>query len=469
MYNSYCGGFVIIVNDDNVTSIINAERPGDIKFERIYCPDGLENPVLQFALVINLEQELEIIFDSFHKKTRYKIRRCINGDKPVVNFDFSPSKYSVENFIEYYKDFVRDKNSDVLSGTTGELLNKLLKFQSLDCLAISSAYSEDYPDDKVFHVYILDKQVKNVRLLCSISSFRNLDSGVKSVIGRLNRLLHYRDIEKFKNSGYLIYDLGGVDLNAHSEETSNIADFKMQLCDKVLKYYYAENCAMTPKRGGGAALFKLHKLFRHVANKRLIAIIYDDLTREIAVEIVNQLASEFNFYLYSTNQYSRKYRKSFDFVHDLTESYEKCVYYKEPAIVPYKYFYAQNRSGDIKICNQLDKDLFSKNIENKNLCKYLNNYDIYVTSGTDNLLEALVCGCFCIALKNDVSKKLIKDKINGYIINSVEDLPVAIEWCKKNLKKIRENARLNARDIEQQYSYFVVADKYRYFYNSVKI
>ncbi len=156
-------------------------------------------------------------------------------------------------------------------------------------------------------------------------------------------------------------------------------------------------------------------------------------------------------------------------MHDLTESYEKCVYYKEPAIVPYKYFYAQKRSGNIKICNQLDKDLFSKNIENINLCKYLNNYDIYVASGTDNSLVALACGCFCIALKNDASEKLIKDKINGYIINSVDDLPVAIEWCKKNLKKIRENARLNARDIEQQYSYFVVADKYRNFYNSVKI
>ena len=458
---------MLLLKDDNKVISINADRPSDIKFERIYCPDGLENPVLQFALVVNLEQELNIIFDSFHKKARYKIRRCINGDKPVVNFDFSPSIYLIETFIEYYKDFVRDKNSEALNGTTSELLSKLLKFQSLDCLAISSAYSDNYPDNKVFHVYILDKPVKNVRLLCSVSSFRHSDSNVKSVIGRLNRLLHYRDIEQFKNSGYLLYDFGGVDLNAYSEETANVADFKMQLCDKVLKYYYAENRSLTPKRGGGKLLSKLQQAFKSIKRKKYIAIIYNTATYEIAKEIVNQLASEFNFYLYSTSQYSRKFRKSFDFVHDLTESYEKCVYYKELAFVPYKYFYAKNRSGEITICNQKDEIFASENAEN--LCKYFNNYDIYVASTSDKILEALACGCFCIALKNEVSEKLIKDKINGYVINSEDDLPNALDWCRQNLKNVRENARLNARDIEQRYSYFVVADKYRNFYNSVKI
>ena len=242
---------MLLLDDRNKVVSINAKRPSDIKFERIYCPDGLENPILQTALVVNLLQDMDIIFRSIHKKSQYKIRRCINGDHPIIEINFSPSVLDVENFIEYYKSFVKDKNSEVLYGTIESLSQKLFLYQKAGIIAISSAYSELYPESKVFHLYLLNKIDKNVRLLCSISLFRNEASLVKSIIGRMNRLLHFRDIETFKQAGYILYDFGGIDLEAKSQEAKNIADFKMQLSNKVLKYYYSENQAMKPKWGGG--------------------------------------------------------------------------------------------------------------------------------------------------------------------------------------------------------------------------
>lgn len=169
-------------------------------------------------------------------------------------------------------------------------------------------------------------------------------------------------------------------------------------------------------------------------------------------------------------EYSRKYRKSFDLVHDLTETYEKTSRFKEPAYVPYHYFYARNRNGEFTAGSFKNIENYKEiNIINStNLCKFFNENDVFISLDEKYILESLACGCFVIACKGSTAEKLIKHKINGFIIDNENELDTALLWCKTNLQKLRNNALKNAMIIEEEYSYYKIADTYKKFYNRNK-
>jgi hypothetical protein len=90
---------------------------------------------------------------------------------------------------------------------------------------ITTAYFEDKP--VVCHSYLIDSELKIVRLLHSASMIHDLeDKSFKGFVGRANRYLHYQDMVNFKEKGFLKYDFGGYALGTENVALQGINKFK---------------------------------------------------------------------------------------------------------------------------------------------------------------------------------------------------------------------------------------------------
>jgi hypothetical protein len=140
----------------------------------------------------------------------------------------NPTRNHIAEFGEFYNGFARSKN---LRGCN---IPKMLALNDVNSLAITSAYAES-GELLCYHAYIVDGY--RARLLYSASHYRNMpDSAHRSLIGRANRYLHWRDISFFKKQYYSIYDFGGLSLNEEAELKS-IDEFKMGFGGQVVMEY----------------------------------------------------------------------------------------------------------------------------------------------------------------------------------------------------------------------------------------
>ncbi|MNI71773.1 hypothetical protein D3C73_1276650 [compost metagenome] len=90
--------------------------------------------------------------------------------------------------------------------------------------------------DIVMHSYVIDKHSKRARLLHSSSLFRNEDgTNIRAIIGRANRLLHFADIQYFKEMGFVTYDLGGYATDIQDQALANINQFKSSFGGQLKK------------------------------------------------------------------------------------------------------------------------------------------------------------------------------------------------------------------------------------------
>jgi hypothetical protein len=104
-----------------------------------------------------------------------------------------------------------------------KLKSTFYKYQSH--VVITKAIYKD--EDVVMHAYLFDDNFKRVRLLHSASLFRiEKDPQYRAVIGRANRLLHFKDMCYFKEKGYQEYDLGGYAHGTTDESLLKINQFK---------------------------------------------------------------------------------------------------------------------------------------------------------------------------------------------------------------------------------------------------
>lgn len=77
----------------------------------------------------------------------------------------------------------------------------------------------------VWHVHAVTQE--KATLLYSASQFRQLDvNEARAVIGRANRLLHWRDMLFFKAEGKSVYDFGGWYVGTENVELLRINRFK---------------------------------------------------------------------------------------------------------------------------------------------------------------------------------------------------------------------------------------------------
>ena len=83
----------------------------------------------------------------------------------------------------------------------------------------------------VYHVYFCGGEES---CLCySVSNYRD-DSSKRNLAGRMNKLLHVKDMQWFKDKGYSLYDWGNI---SSSDTPNGIDKFKMSFGGDVVTLY----------------------------------------------------------------------------------------------------------------------------------------------------------------------------------------------------------------------------------------
>lgn len=467
---------MLVYTNENEVDIINAFRPIEFKYSRIYCPDGIEHPNLQVTNIINLEQDIDLIYQNFSKNIKNETNKCKKNDEPFFEYVSKCNNEIIDDFIKKYQSFAEDKSCAAIKNVIEEVYNSHLNFANKNCLIISKIGSNKMSKKHIiFHTYLIDENSKTVRLLASISNYRHLKIEDKKIIGRLNRLLHFEDIKYFKDLGYYIYDFGCVNLTAKDGDGKNIADFKLGFSKKFLKYYYGKIHKKNTEKS------KKFCLFKNVFSKyKKICLIYDKKTYNIAVNIVNQLADNFYFEIVYVNNFNIKnYYKKFDILHDLTNTIKdkKVVHFNKIAYSPYVYFpiKAKNRGGKMKFVvlddEELSKKLGLKNIEidtlqcsERELNKKLNLFDIAIISENSDKQNIL----FALGAGNEVivhSKHNFEAKMT---YNCEDELQTLIKNYDQNPKCLNEKMMARVREIEKEYSFYKISPKYKNFYENVR-
>lgn len=169
--------------------------------------------ISKYTKVVNLQ---DVDYEnSFTKNTLYEIKRASR--------DGVCCEVTTDNdmFIEAYNRFSMIKNLKTVLST------KYLQSFG-DNLIITMAKSND-GHILAFHSYILDKSIKRVRLMHSVSLTFTISDNLnidKGFIGRANRLLHQYDMEMLKKMGFETYDFGGYAFNTENPSLKGINSFK---------------------------------------------------------------------------------------------------------------------------------------------------------------------------------------------------------------------------------------------------
>lgn len=147
------------------------------------------------TIILPLDEPLETIKTRFNTTLKYGIKKaeaqgivcCFNND--------------LKSFIHFYNDFAKVKK---LIPLDIKHLNEL-RIKEWKC-----TYAMLDGNILAAHSYLEDKQTGIVRLMQS-GSLR-FDSKYSTIqIGYANKLLHFHDIQYFKENGLKVYDFGGWD------------------------------------------------------------------------------------------------------------------------------------------------------------------------------------------------------------------------------------------------------------------
>lgn len=161
----------------------------------------------------------EELFGAFSKQFRNQIK---GAEKEGVVCEYNKD---IERFVPFFNDFARSKG---INGTSVRRLQEMG-----DNLLLSAAFL----DGKmiVAHSYFYDRESQIVHTFQS-ASIRFEDCGLdKNLIGKANKLLHFKDMLHFKAEGVKTYDFGGYSPPENKRELNGINDFKLNFGGKVVE------------------------------------------------------------------------------------------------------------------------------------------------------------------------------------------------------------------------------------------
>ena len=139
----------------------------------------------------------------------------LNNDTKLIN-----------DFEAAYIDFAKDlDDKSVLEAYSRHKLENMI---NNNCILISKAAKDTI---EVYHVYAWGGD--SACLLYSVSNFRN-DISLRNLAGRMNKLLHIRDIEWLHSKGVSLYDWGNI---SSSINPNGIDKFKMSFGGEITTVY----------------------------------------------------------------------------------------------------------------------------------------------------------------------------------------------------------------------------------------
>lgn len=172
------------------------------------------------TLISDLSQGEEILWSKLNKNYRYEIRRALKEDIKITEFDAEAIKASplvLEEFELTYKIFSEQLGNEDVKNAYDR--NKVLGYIENNCILLTRARKDKAV---VYHLYVFDGV--NTTLCFSASDFR--DAAVdKAMAGRMNKLLHWHDMQSFMEKRVHYYDWGNVS-NGEPENYNGIDRFK---------------------------------------------------------------------------------------------------------------------------------------------------------------------------------------------------------------------------------------------------
>lgn len=181
-------------------------------------------PVL--SLVHDLSIEPDAILSQFDKDCRNLVRRADGKDSLEMAF-FAEPEPELERFRAFYDAFASEKGLDPC------YWQWVVAACEARQLALTSASMNG--EALVWHAYLLSGTT--AQLEYSASCFRNKAQDYRSLVGRANRWLHWKDLLRFKEMGFGRYDFGGLFEDESAPERAGINHFKKEFGGRPERLY----------------------------------------------------------------------------------------------------------------------------------------------------------------------------------------------------------------------------------------
>lgn len=181
------------------------------------------------TVLSSIGKPTEEILASATKTVRYEVNKC---EKEGVALRFYSSDELrdhpevVDEFEAAYLEFARSLNIEMV--TKAYQRGKVDNGIETNTALLTKAEKDGV---MVYHFYACGG--KECCLEYSVSNYRD-DATKRNLAGRMNKLLHVKDMEWFRDRGYELYDWGNIN---SSETPDGISKFKMSFGGLVVSLY----------------------------------------------------------------------------------------------------------------------------------------------------------------------------------------------------------------------------------------
>jgi hypothetical protein len=184
-----------------------------------------------YTLIIDLTQPEAALFDRIHKDGRYQIRRAEDKDGFGMEVWDRREDGFLDAFLAFYDGFA------ALKGLPSLDRNHLKLLQREGRLDLTRVMHEGQAI--VYHAHYVHGG--RARLLHSASQFRGSeDPAFRTLVGRANRWLHWKDMVRLKAEGTGCFDWGGWYEGQEDKARLNINQFKETFGGEVQRTYNGE-------------------------------------------------------------------------------------------------------------------------------------------------------------------------------------------------------------------------------------
>ncbi len=202
-----------------------------VRYHQAPCPIPGAVCTPFYTLLLDLRPAEDELWNKVRKEVRYEVRRAQKADELTCGEWDRLSPFVLERFVAFYNAFALQR------GLAPQDVPRLHRLAAAGALDIS--WVERGAEPLVYHAHLVT--ARRPRLLHSASLFRDRsESAFRSLVGRSNRFLHWRDILRFKAAGMVAYDFGGWYEGKDDAERLQINKFKEGFGGTVVKGWDAE-------------------------------------------------------------------------------------------------------------------------------------------------------------------------------------------------------------------------------------
>lgn len=223
-------------------------RPADALNLAFYYHCRFTGPVqgferhAKFTKLVNVDRSDEAIQKEFRKNTQYEVRRA---QKEGLAFSLVDN---ADVFLQFYNGFAATKEMERMDP-------KILRAYWPHLVVTQMTNAAEV---LVMHCYVMDESIGRATLWHSASQFRGADGDDaqqrRNLIGRANRLLHFRDMTWLREQGIKTYDFGGYAANTTDPALQHINEFKDSFGGELVEESNYASAAIRLLRGVKSAL-----------------------------------------------------------------------------------------------------------------------------------------------------------------------------------------------------------------------